>query len=212
MSLAERHRLVPAFPVLRTPRLELRELTVADAPWYLAHFSEPEIVHGTGFPAQDGIAGALDEMDRYVIGLFERRDGIRWGLVLAGTDTVVGTAGIFRWVDEPEPGAEIGYDLAPEWWSRGLMAEAVAAIADYAFGTLGLACLEAFVLAGNDRAYRTLERAGFRHTGLLPAHGENEFGVLRDEHRYELRPPDRPENGPHDAGDAVGDRPDREES
>jgi [ribosomal protein S5]-alanine N-acetyltransferase len=191
MSLADRQRLVPAFPVLRTPRLELRELTVADAPWYLAHFSEPEIVRGTGFPAQDGIAGALDEMDQYVIGLFERREGIRWGLVPAGTDTPVGTAGIFRWVDEPEPGAEIGYDLAPAWWGRGLMAEALAAIEDYAFGTLGLAYLEALVLDGNERSRRALERAGFRHTGLLPAHGEDEFGVLRDEHRYELRPPDR---------------------
>ncbi len=165
------------------------ELTVADAPWYLAHFSEPEIVRGTGFPAQDGIAGALDEMNQYVIGLFERREGIRWGLVPAGTDTLVGTAGIFSWVDEPEPGAEIGYDLAPAWWGKGLMTEAIEAITGYAFGTLGLAYLEAFVLAGNDRSCRTLERAGFRHTGLLPAHGEDEHGVLCDEHRYELRSP-----------------------
>jgi ribosomal-protein-alanine N-acetyltransferase len=188
---AERHRLVPAFPVLRTPRLELRELTVADAPWYLAHFSSPEIVHGTGFPAPVGIAGALDEMDRYVTGLFERREGIRWGLVPAGTGTLVGTAGIFRWTDGPEPDAELGYDLAPEWWGRGLMSEALAAIVGYAFGTLGLVRLEALVLDGNDRSCRTLERAGFRHLALLPAHGEDEHGLPRDEHRYELRPPDR---------------------
>ena len=183
---------MPAFPVLRTPRLELRELTVADAPWYLAHFSTPEVVRGTGFPAQDGIAGALEEMDRYVTGLFERREGIRWGLVLAGTDTLVGTAGIFRWADEPEPGAEIGYDLAPEWWGRGLMAEALAAIDGLRVRDAGAwSRLEAFVLDGNDRSCRTLERAGFRHTGLLPAHGEDEHGVLRDEHRYELRAPSR---------------------
>jgi len=191
MPLAERHRLVPVFPVLRTPRLELRELTVADAPWYLAHFSDPEIVHGTGFPAQDGIAGALDEMDRYVTGLFERREGIRWGLVLAGTDTLVGTAGIFRWTGGEEPFAGIGYDLAPAWWGKGLMTEAIEAITVYAFETLGLAFLEAFVLDGNERSRRTLERAGFRHTGLLSAHGEDEHGVLCDEHRYELRPPAR---------------------
>jgi hypothetical protein len=61
MPLTERHRLVPIFPVLQTARLELRELTVADAPWYLAHFSHPEVVHGTGFPAQEGVAGALEE-------------------------------------------------------------------------------------------------------------------------------------------------------
>ena len=188
MSRAERHRLVPAFPVLRTPRLELRELTVADAPWYLGHFANPEIVHGTGFPAQDGIAGALGEMEQYVTGLFARREGIRWGLEPAGTGTLVGTAGIFRWADDPEPAAEIGYDLAPEWWGRGLMTEALGAIVDYAFATLGLARLDAFVLDGNERSCRTLERAGFRRTGLLPGHGEDEHGVSRDEHHYELRP------------------------
>jgi ribosomal-protein-alanine N-acetyltransferase len=126
-----------------------------------------------------------------VTGLFERREGIRWGLVLAGTDTLVGTAGIFRWADDPEPVAEIGYDLAPEWWGRGLMTEALEAITAYAFGTLGLVRLDALVLDGNDRSCRTLKRTGFRHTGLLPVHGEDEHGVQHDEHHYELRPPDR---------------------
>ena len=108
-----------------------------------------------------------------------------------GTGTLAGTAGIFRWADGPEPAAEIGYDLAPEWWGQGLMTEALGAIVAYAFATLGLARLEALVLDGNARSCRTLERVGFRHTGLLPAHGEDEHGVLRDEHHYELRPPDR---------------------
>ena len=111
--------------------------------------------------------------------------------MLVGTDTLVGTAGIFRWVDEPEPGAEIGYDLAPEWWGKGLMTEAIEAIEVYAFGTVGLVFLEAYVLDGNERSRRTLERTGFHHTALLPAHGEDEHGVRRDEHRYELRPPSR---------------------
>ena len=71
------------------------------------------------------------------------------------------------------------------------MAEAVAAIVDYAFGTLGLAYLEAMVIDGNDRSRRALERAGFRHTGLLRASGEDEHGAPCDEHRYELRNPAR---------------------
>ncbi|MEI7742217.1 MAG: GNAT family N-acetyltransferase [Chloroflexota bacterium] len=191
MLHADRHRLVPAFPVLRTARLELRELAADDAPWYLAHFSHPEVVHGTGFPAQEGIAGALEEMDLFVTGMFARREGIRWGLALADSGTLVGTAGFFRWADEPEACAEIGYDLAPEWWGRGIMTEALAAITEYAFGTLGLSRLYAMVLDGNGRSCRTLERAGFRHTALLPAHGEDEHGVPRDEHQYELRAPAR---------------------
>jgi [ribosomal protein S5]-alanine N-acetyltransferase len=187
-SWPDRHALIPAFPVLETRRLGLVELTLDDAEWYLAHFSRPEIVTGTGFPAPDSLDDARDELQRYVTGLFDRRDGIRWGLAPRDAPgTIAGTAGIYRWRDEPEPAAEVGYDLAPEWWGRGLMAEALEAIADYVFGHLGLAYLEATVLVGNDRSCRTLERAGFLNAGILPLHGEDEHGELRDEHRYVRR-------------------------
>ncbi len=189
-SRPDRHALVPAFPALETRRLELVELTLDDADWYRAHFSRPEIVTGTGFPAQDSLDGARAELEQYVTGLFDRREGIRWGLAPRDAPgTIAGTAGIFFWRDEPEPAAEVGYDLAPEWWGQGLMTEALEAIADYAFGHLGLAYLEAMVLVGNDRSCRTLERAGFVDSGILPLHGEDERGELRDEHHYVRRRP-----------------------
>jgi ribosomal-protein-alanine N-acetyltransferase len=180
---------VPVFPELSTPRLRLRQLTRADAPWYRAHFSDPAIVHGTGFPALADLAAAEAELTTYVLDLFDARTGLRWGLVPVGGEELIGSAGLFRWQDAPEPAAEVGYDLVPEWWGRGLATEALGAICAYAFGTLGLHRLDAFVLDGNDRSRRTLERAGFRHVGLLSAHGEDEHGLPRDEHHYELRVP-----------------------
>lgn len=189
MPREDRRRLVPVFPTLLTPRLVLRELTPADAPWYLAHFGDPAVVAGTGFPALDSVEAALAEMEQYVFGLFERRDGLRWGLELVETGELVGSAGIFSWTDDGEPSAELGYDLAPARWGHGLMAEALGAIASYAFGTLGLAKLDAYVFTGNDRSCRALERAGFRHIAVLEAHGEDEQGNPRDEHHYELRAP-----------------------
>jgi ribosomal-protein-alanine N-acetyltransferase len=187
MTIAERLRLVPAFPELETERLLLREIGADEADWYLAHFSRPEIVRGSGFPAPADLAGARDELERYVTGLFTRRQGIRWGLVPRGESERVGTAGLYRWVDEPVPRAELGYDLDPRWWGRGLMSEAVRAILDYAFGTLGLERVEAFVLADNARSCATLERVGFTRESLLPAHGSDEHGVMRDEVRYARR-------------------------
>jgi ribosomal-protein-alanine N-acetyltransferase len=189
MTPEERRRLVPTFPTLRTERLALREITDAEAPWYLAHFSRPEIVRGTGFPAPDGLAGARDELERYITGLFARRQGIRWGLVPDGETDPVGTAGIYRWVDEPLRQAELGYDLAREWWGRGLMTEALRAIVDYAATRLRLEWIEAIVLTDNTRSCAALERVGFAREAVLPAHGEDEHGVLRDEFRYVLHLP-----------------------
>ena len=189
MSFEDRVRLVPAFPELETERLRLRAIDASEAAWYLAHFSRPEIVHGTGFPAPDGIAGARAELERYITGLFARREGIRWGLTLRGDPTLIGSAGLYRWLDAPVRQAELGYDLVPEWWGRGLMSEALRAIVGYAFGTLGLERIEALVLARNARSCATLERVGFTRDALLAAHGDDEDGVLRDEIRYVLRRP-----------------------
>jgi hypothetical protein len=46
------------FPELETERLVLREVTIADAEWYLEHFSRKEIVQGQGFPAPKGMKEA----------------------------------------------------------------------------------------------------------------------------------------------------------
>ena len=187
--LLERRALVPTFPVLETARLHLVEVP-ADPAWYLAHFSRPEIVRGTGYPAPDGLDGARQELDHYIVGLFERREGIRWGLEpKASPGELIGTAGFHRWRDEPEPIAEVGYDLALEWWGKGLMTEALAAIIDLAFTRLHLACLEAMVLVGNDRSSRTLERSRFMDAGVLPLHGEDEHGTPHDMRRFIRRRP-----------------------
>ncbi|HLO34728.1 MAG TPA: GNAT family N-acetyltransferase [Candidatus Deferrimicrobium sp.] len=183
----DRFALVPVFPALETDRLILRELTQTDAPWYLAHFSRPEIVAGSGFPAPADLAAARGELNRYVLDLFARRTGLRWGLVMRGEHELIGSVGLYAWRDDPEPTAELGYDLAPEFWGRGLMTEAIRAIARYAFDTLGISRLEATVIVGNERSCRTLERSGFRHEGVLAAHGEDEHGRLVDEHLYALR-------------------------
>ena len=85
----------------------------------------------------------------------------------------------------PAP-AQPGCDLEPAWWGRGLMNEALGTITHYAFGTLGIDRIEAMVLLDNERSCRTLERAGFRREALLREHGENEHGVLCDEHLFAL--------------------------
>jgi hypothetical protein len=57
---------------LKTPRLDLRPLRPSDAPWYLAHFSDPEIVHGSGSPAPADLAAAGEELQTYVFDLIAK--------------------------------------------------------------------------------------------------------------------------------------------
>ncbi len=167
--------------VLRTRRLDLRPLRPSDARWYLAHFSEPEIVHGSGFPAPADVRAASEELQTYVFDLIAQGTGMRWGIALRGHDELIGSIGYYGRSSEPIRKAEIGYDLAPEHWGQGLMTEALEALVRYCFKSLGLQRLEALVLPHNQRSVRLLERAGFRNEGLLPRHGTDEHGLLVDE-------------------------------
>jgi ribosomal-protein-alanine N-acetyltransferase len=119
-----RRNAFPSFPELSTPRLFLSEVTSEDADWYLSHFSRPEIVAGQGFPAPAGLAAARDELRTYFVDLFERRAGFRWGIVLRDQPGLIGSIGLYNWVDAPVRQAELGYDLDPVWWGNGLMTEA----------------------------------------------------------------------------------------
>ena len=187
--LADRFLRFPDFPELETARLHLREITADDLAWYLSHFSRPEIVRGQGFAAPADPEAAGRELRMYILDLFALRAGFRWGIALRGDRELIGSVGYYRWLDDPQPQAEIGYDLAPEWWGRGLMTEALGAVLAFGFERMGLARVEAYVMADNGRSCRILERLGFEREALLSRHGEDEHGRPCDEYRFGLSAP-----------------------
>jgi ribosomal-protein-alanine N-acetyltransferase len=182
----DRFAAFPTFPELTTERLILRELTAADAGWYLEHFSRPEIVSGQGYPPPADLAAAAAELRTFVLDLFATRHGFRWGIATRDEPVLIGSAGLYKWIDAPHRQAELGYDLDPPAWGRGYMGEALGAILGFAFGPMELERVEAFVLASNERSQRVLDRLGFRRDALLPIHGEDEHGALTDEWLFSL--------------------------
>lgn len=67
--------------------------------------------------------------------------------------------------------AEIGYGLLPEYWGKGFAAEAVKAMAEWAFHQPGVRALEAETEPGNLASQRVLAKAGFRPNGILGEEG-----------------------------------------
>ena len=200
-------RRLDCFPVLTTERLLLRQVTLDDADWYLEHFSVPEIVWGQGCAPPEGIEAAREQTTRYFVESFEQRRGMRWGLVLRhdeerggvrdGTVTpsadpgavtpapLIGSAGFYDW-DGEVCSAEFGYDLRPEYWGRGLMAEALTAILDFAFGRLGLNRAQVLLMPRNLRSRRLADRLGFTEEGTLREHDFDERGELCDDVVFSL--------------------------
>ena len=62
---------------------------------------------------------------------------------------------------------EIGYILAPLYWRRGLMSEAVRIFVAYCFKNLDTHRVEAMIQPENVASIRLAERLGFRREGVL---------------------------------------------
>jgi ribosomal-protein-alanine N-acetyltransferase len=157
------------FPILKTGRLVLREMTQDDAPAVFAIFGDAETCryficqNRRPYPSiEETTANVINWSARR----FKDRLGLRWALTLCGDNTLIGTAGYNYW-DQRNHCGEVGYDLLRTEWGKGLMPEALHAILRFGFTRMALNRVEADVTEGNSASIRVLEKCGFRQDGVL---------------------------------------------
>ena len=152
-------------PVLRTERLVLRQITESDGEGLFGIFADDEVTEHYAWDTFTSVEQG-HELAARTAGQFRQREAIRWGLLLPGSARIIGTCGYTRWVQDSRF-AILGYDLARDYWRRGLMSEAVAAVLRLGFEQLALHRVEATVMAGNTASAALLDRAGFRREGVM---------------------------------------------
>ena len=147
------------FPTLKTPRLTLRQITLGDAEAIFNMRSNARIGQFIARPAmekqEDATALVKKVGDAYVA-----KQGIGWAGLLRDGQTCIGTCG-FNSIDHANLRAEIGGEMATEYWGKGIAQEAVKAIIAFGFAELGLHCIEAKVSAQNRGAIYVMEQLGF---------------------------------------------------
>jgi RimJ/RimL family protein N-acetyltransferase len=79
----------------------------------------------------------------------------------------IGAIGLRPGEDIARFSAEIGYWLGEEYWNRGIATEAVKAVTEYGFHTLGMTRIHAAVFAWNAASMKVLEKAGYTREGVL---------------------------------------------
>ncbi len=111
------------YPDLETDRIFMRELTIedVDVEAVFKHFSYPDV---TRFMDID-VCKDLREAEE-IISFHIHDSGCRYGLFSKENNELIGTCGFHCWSREnQETKAEIGFDLSPQYWGRGLMKEAL---------------------------------------------------------------------------------------
>ncbi|MFD2555495.1 GNAT family N-acetyltransferase [Sphingobacterium tabacisoli] len=154
------------FPLLSTERLQLRQIQPSDAEALYSYFSKDEVTEFFDLPTFQDIKEAHDLVkiweDRYV-----RKDTIRWAICLKEEpEKLIGTCGFHNFATEHSR-AEIGYELHPRFWQKGMMTEAIQCILDYGFSQFKLNRIEAFIDPANIASRRLLEKVGLSSEGTL---------------------------------------------
>lgn len=154
------------FPVLLTDRLRLRAPKGDDCDAVHSILSFPEVTRFTNWPEAPKKAKS-ERLTRWMCNVFAKGKGCAWIIEeLASSNAVLGAVR-FNSFDKQSKSGEIGYELHPSFWGKGLMSEAVEAVARCGFDHFALNRIEAWTLPGNAASDRVLEKTGFRYEGTL---------------------------------------------
>lgn len=176
--------LSPVFPV-RTRRLLLRPLTLADAESMVAYRGRPDVCRYVPFEPM-GVADVTARIEGIWSGtaIAAAGEGLTLGVELAAQRRVIGDVVLFlRSVEDR--GGEIGWVLDPAFSGHGYATEAAHAMLHLAFDRLGVHRMVARVDARNDPSIRLATRLGMRREAHLI---ENEWfkGAWSDELGFAL--------------------------
>ncbi|WP_037842482.1 GNAT family N-acetyltransferase [Streptomyces sp. NRRL F-5126] len=161
------HEVTIVGSTIRTPRLLLRPWRLSDAAGALDIYGSPEVSRWLA-PAMGRVTD-VERMREVIAGWIdtppgpEGRPSGQWVIEETGRGRVAGSGQILPLPPEGDD-LELGYQLAPSAWGRGLAAEAGHALAHYAFSN-GEEEVFAVVRPKNTRGARAARRIGMEWVG-----------------------------------------------
>lgn len=177
-------------PTIETNRLILEPFKESDLHDILAYASNPEITRFVPWAAHRTIEDSRSFLENTVLKQTNSERGrlffvfaIRWkesGRVIGSID--------FKNINSIC--GQIGYALGVDYWGKGIMSEAAAAVRDWAFSAFPeLTRLQAYCVVDNRGSSRVMEKIGMTREGLrrkaFPLKGQPvdllEYSVLREE-------------------------------
>lgn len=154
--------------ILRTPRLLLREMSLADLDFVASMLAHPEVMRF--YPKCYTREGAKTWIERQTQRYARNGHGL-WLAVERESQRPVGQVGLTmqRAGDVEEP--EIGYLIHRPFWRRGFATEAAAATRDHALEVLGKPRVVSLIRPENTSSQGVARKIGMTSEGRLVEHG-----------------------------------------
>jgi ribosomal-protein-alanine N-acetyltransferase len=164
MSLDLKTLFTP-FPVLSTPRLILRALRPTDLDDLYKYASDPEIDQYVPWEHYQTIGEARENLNEFLED-YEKHGLGAWGIEHRADKKLIGIINISL-PHRINRRVELGYTISRTYWRKGYATEAVQAVIQFGFETMGLVRIEAVVLPEHLASARVLEKSGMQFEGVL---------------------------------------------
>lgn len=154
----------PILPLhITTHRLVLRRPTPGDAQTIFQTYTQDPAVSRYMIWTPHTVLAETEGFIASCIAAGDTGERLAYAITLAGADAAIGMIEA-----RPQGGTvDIGYVLAPRLWGRGLMPEAIEALALAALAGPGVYRVQASCDVDNRPSQRALEKAGFLREGRL---------------------------------------------
>lgn len=159
MNDANFRKVFRSLPTIKTQRLTLGKITVADAEDMYSYASLNSVTRYLLWSPHLNIEdtrGYIEFLNRQ----YKKGTYADWGIRLKECGTFIGTVGFADFDYENNLG-EVGYVLNPAYQGKGYMTEAVTAILSVAFDRIGLDKVVLRIIDENRSSIRLANRLGF---------------------------------------------------
>lgn len=162
--------------IIETERLILRRAAAADAEaMYRNWASDPEVTRFLTWPAYTSVDTA-----HYILDLwgkeYEKPDFYQWMIVPKELGEPIGSISVVRQREDIGE-AEIGYCIGRNWWHRGIMSEALAAVIKYLFEEVGMNRVAARHDSNNPHSGGVMKKCGMKYEGTTRQSDRNNQGI-----------------------------------
>jgi len=157
--------------ILETKRLILRRFAYSDENAITAVFGDLEVMRfGDGVQSGEWMREWLRSC---IEDYYDKRGYGPWAVIEKFTQRLIGYCGLFYFPDvNGQLEIEVGYRLARDSWSQGYATEAVQAVRDFAFTSLGMIRLIASIDPENVASLRVAEKAGMEYEADVMLEGD----------------------------------------
>lgn len=149
---------------IKSKRLLLRDIVPQDLENVFKGLSDPLVIKYYGISYKT-LEETKEQMELYEASK-KNQTGKWWAVCSADKNYFYGIGGLYS-LNKKHQKAEIGFWLLPEYWGKGIMAEAMREICLYGFKNLNLHRIEGFVETENINCKKAIEKLGFIYEGTM---------------------------------------------